>query len=144
MLGVLTLLLQVVNLSQGLLHSQLDTLQERNRPNSYLFDIPADQLPAIKRELAELAIELVQEAPVVLMRLSKVNGRPVAEIVRDPDSKTPKWVLTREYWVSYRAKLSENELILDGTWVPRVSPAATKIPISLEDGLLDCLAIGLA
>jgi putative ABC transport system permease protein len=62
-------------------------------------------------------LPVIQEAPIVTMRLIEVKGRKSSEILRDPKRTAPEWELEREYRSTYRAQLSETEKITAGEWI---------------------------
>ena len=66
------------------------------------------------------AFPIIQEAPIVTMRLVEIKGRKTEEILADPQNKIPEWELQREYRSTYRETLSETEKITDGSWIGHV------------------------
>jgi putative ABC transport system permease protein len=76
---------------------------------------------------------VIQEAPIVTMRLPEVKGRKTADILLDPQRKTPEWELEREDRTTYRDQLTDTEKISAGQWIGRVDyhPGDT-VPISLD------------
>jgi putative ABC transport system permease protein len=85
---------------------------------------------------------LLQDVPVVTMRLAEINGRSVEAIQRDTTAKLPDWALTREYRVTYRDTLIDSEKLVQGGLQPLKSLTDTA-RISLEEGYLKRLNLKL-
>ncbi len=113
-----------------------------NNPNLVLFDIQPDQVDGVRAILAAEGLEVIQQTPVVPMRLASVKGRPVAEI---DESEIRPWVLRREYNSTYRSQLADTEQIADGEWVANVLPEQddASVPVSLEEGIAERLKVSV-
>ena len=49
-----------------------------------------------------MGLPVIQQAPIVTMRLAEVKGRKSADLLKDPHRKAPEWELEREYRSTYR------------------------------------------
>ena len=67
---------------------------------------------------------------------------PRAENRRD-GPRVSRGMLNREYRSTYRAKLTGSERVVAGTFEGKVAPGVAVVPISVEEGLLRDLQIGL-
>lgn len=132
-LGLGTFLLLSIYLTHDVLLTQFRSIDAHNQPNIFLFDIQPDQTTAVADLVRQEQLPIIQQAPIVTMRLVEVKGRKSAEILRDPQRKAPEWELEREYRSTYRAQLSETEKITAGKWVDHVDyhPGDTT-PVSVE------------
>ena len=84
--------------------------------------------------MRSLGFPIIQEAPIVTMRLVEIKGRKTSDILADPQHKIPEWELEREYRSTYREQLSETEKITDGHWIGRVDyHPGDVVPISLDE-----------
>jgi putative ABC transport system permease protein len=85
-------------------------------------------------------LPVLQNVPLVTMRLSEINGRTVEAIQKDTSSKMPDWALTREYRVTYRDSLISSEKLTAGK-----PPYQTNgnVYISVEKGYLDRMKLKL-
>jgi putative ABC transport system permease protein len=135
---VLSLLLVQENLVTGLFPAE-----RKSQGNAVLFDIQPDQKEGVVAALKQLGLPVLQEAPIVTMRIQSVKGRDVEDILRDPDRNVPRWSLQREYRSTFRAEMVETEKLIAGEWEPRVEDASLPIPVSLEDGIARRLKVGL-
>ena len=132
-LGLGTFLLLNLYLSREVLLAQFRSVDMKDRPNIFLFDIQPDQ----SKEVAELVrangLPVIQEASIVTMRLSEIKGRPVADILTDPKRKIPEWQLTRDYRSTYRETLANTEKIVAGKWIGRIDyKPGDPVPISID------------
>ena len=116
-LGLGTFLLLTIYLTRDVLLTQFRSIDANNQPNIFLFDIQPDQTKSVADLVRQEQLPVIQEAPIVTMRLTEVKGRKSSDILKDPQQKVPKWELEREYRSTYRPDLSETEKITAGKWV---------------------------
>lgn len=145
-LGLGAFLLLSLDFARGSLMGQLRVAGAKDRPNLLFFDVQDDQTGPLKTRLAELGVPAVAESPIITMRLARVKGRAVEELMRDRASSIPGWTLRREYRSSYRAQPAATESVVAGRWVERFEAAQTEdeiVPVSLEQGLAGDLKVSL-
>lgn len=142
-LGLGTFLLVTLQLTQSVLLKQLVSGQDSERGNAILFDIQPDQTEAVADLLQSLNLPVLDQAPIVTMRLMTIAGRPVEEILSDPAADAPRWALRREFRSTFATQLRESETLVAGTWHERVAPDTDLIPVSVEDGIARELGVGL-
>jgi len=132
-LGLGTFLLLNLYLTRDVLLAQFSSVGTNNQPNIFFFDIQSDQKAGVAELVRASGMPVIQEAPIVTMRLAEVKGRRTSEILLDPKRKTPEWELEREYRTTYRDQLTDTEKISAGRWIGRVDyhPGDT-VPISLD------------
>lgn len=115
------------------------------RPNLVLFDIQPDQLGAVERELKAAGLPLIGPTPIVPMRISSVNGRPVAKLLADTsqtgEGRSNAWVYRREYRSTYRDSVVPSERVVQGKWWGPGDRGAGRI--SIEQDLARELRVGL-
>ena len=132
-LGLGTFLLLSLYLTRDVLLSQFRSIDRGDRPNIFLFDIQPDQKEPVATLVRSLGFPIIQEAPIVAMRLDKIKGRKTSDILADPQHKIPDWELEREYRSTYREQLSETEKMTNGHWIGRVDyHPGDVVPISLD------------
>ncbi len=142
-LGLGTFLIVTLALTRETLVAQIENTGGADRPNLLFFDIQDDQVEPLKRILATEDVPLKASAPIVTMRISRLKGQPVEEILRDNVSGLPGWTLRREYRSTYRSELGDAETLVGGTFVGRVEPGAEVAPISMESGLAEDMQLAL-
>ncbi|HWM26075.1 MAG TPA: FtsX-like permease family protein [Chthoniobacterales bacterium] len=132
-LGLGTFLLLNLYLSREVLLAQFQSVGTKTQANIFLFDIQPDQKTDVAEIVRSAGMPIIQEAPIVTMRLAEIKGRKTVDILADPRRKIPEWELQREYRCTYREQLSDTEKITAGRWIGRVDyrPGDT-VPISLD------------
>ncbi|MDQ6861577.1 MAG: FtsX-like permease family protein, partial [Verrucomicrobiota bacterium] len=132
-LGLGTFLLLNLYLSREVLLAQFRSIDLNNQPNIFLFDIQPDQTKDVADLVRANGLPVMQEAPIVTMRLAEIKGRSVADILADPARKMPEWELQREYRCTYRETLADTETIVAGKWIGRVDyKPGDAVPISID------------
>ncbi len=140
-LGLGTCLVAVMVLTQRLLVGQLELSQADGQSNMILFDIQTDQREVVRAAIEEQGLHVIDEAPVVSMRLATVKGRGVAEIMADADRRIPSWVLQREYRSTFRSSLNDAERLVAGALTATVASGQSPVPVSLEIDIANDLGV---
>ena len=142
-IGLGTALIGVLFFVQQVLIDKVALTGSEHQPNMVLFDIQSDQ----EEELAQLTqsfdLPLIQQVPVVTMRLGGLEGRTVTQIKEDTTDQVRGWVLNREYRVTYRDSLIDSEEIVRGEWVSSVNSPNDSVFVSLEDGLAESMQVDI-
>ncbi|MEP6686562.1 MAG: FtsX-like permease family protein, partial [Verrucomicrobiota bacterium] len=143
-LGLGTFLLLSLFLTREVLLAQFRSLDRNEQPNIFLFDIQPDQTGAVAELMRTLHFPVIQEAPIVTMRLVEIKGRKSADLLADPKRTIPEWELEHEYRSTYREDLSNTEKITAGQWIGRMEyhPGDT-VPISVEEDIAKDLGVRL-
>jgi len=142
-LGLGTFLMVSLFLAQQTLLSQLVSSDNRNQANAILFDIQEDQREGVSNLVHSLNLPILDEAPIVTMRLTSLKGRAVESLLADRPSQVPRWTLRREYRSTYSGRLRDSEKLIAGQWHAQVTNDTEVVPISVEDGIAKELQIGL-
>ncbi len=143
-LGLGVFLVTSLHLVQRSLLDQIELSGTIDESNMILFDIQPDQRDGVEALLRSHGLPLIEEAPVVTMRLSEIKGRTTREIRDDKERTIPRWVLSREYRSTFRSVLSPTESLVSGDWIPDWSGDADgEIPVSLEIGIAEEMGVGL-
>lgn len=142
-LGLGTFLVTSLHLVQRGLLDQIELSGTIDESDMILFDIQPDQREGVANLLGEHGLPLIEEAPVVTMRLAEINGRTSREIRDDPDREIPRWVLRREYRSTFRRSLSPTETLVSGEWIPEWRDGEAEVPVSLEEDIAGEMGVGL-
>lgn len=133
-IGLGTALITTLFFVQDLLISKVAFSARGDLPNMVLFDIQTDQ----KEDLATLTrsfdLPVLQEVPIITMRVAQLDGKSREEWLRDTTANVNRWVLNREYRVTFRDSLIDTETITEGKWVGRVASPSDSVFVSLEEG----------
>ena len=131
-IGLGTAFICTLFLIQSLLINRVNLSASGNQANMVLFDIQNVQKQQVMDVAKQHQMPLLQEVPIVNMRLEEVNGRTAATALGD--RSLSRGLFTREYRVTYRDSLTASEKITKGKWPGKPEGAAGTINISLEDG----------
>lgn len=144
-LGMGMLLIGSMYLSQEMILQRIDFRTGEDQSNLVFYDIQSDQLDDVTDISRDEGARVLETVPIVSMRLTHRNHRPVREIRDDTTSTASSWALTREYRVTYREELNEAETIREGEWIGQSEGIGSgkPVPVSLDYRLADDLAAGL-
>ncbi|MGI8431688.1 MAG: ABC transporter permease, partial [Chthoniobacterales bacterium] len=141
-LGLGTFLLLSIYLTRDVLLTQFKSIDAHNQPNIFLFDIQPAQTKDVAALVRQEGLPVIEQAPIVTMRLVEVKGRKSSEILKDPNRKAPEWELERDYRSTYRSALSETEKLTAGQWIGHVDyKTGDVVPISVEQDIAKDLGL---
>lgn len=83
-----------------------------------LFDIQTYQKDKIAELTKEAGLPLLQQVPVVTMRLQSLNDSTLSMVLADSTAKMRSSTFNREWRVSYRDSLIESEKLIEGELRP--------------------------
>jgi putative ABC transport system permease protein len=118
---------------QDILISRVTRSSSKNQPNMVLFDIQSNQKQAVSDLTKSLNLPVLQEVPIVNMRMTEIKGRNATSYKKDSVAWGAIRGLEREYRVTYRDSLSDSEEIIEGKWIGKAEPDKP-IYVSLEEG----------
>ncbi|MFQ5641342.1 MAG: ABC transporter permease, partial [bacterium] len=142
-IGLGTHLITTLYLSHNTLLEKVTYVAGGNRPNLILFDIQPDQKEEIRSLVQSHDLPVVQEAPIVTMRIASINGTTVEEFLSDTTRSISRGLLNWEYRTTYRDSLLDSEEIMSGSWQGQVEEGVDTIPISFEEGSAERLNVSL-
>jgi putative ABC transport system permease protein len=142
-LGLGTFLMVSLYLVQQTLLTQLITSGGTNQANTIFFDIQPDQREGVMKLVSSFNFPILDEAPIVTMRLTSVKGRTVESILGEKENKIAHWSLRHEYRSTFTDHLRDGEKVTSGKWEPEIIPGTNVTPISVEAGLAKELQVGL-
>lgn len=140
-LGLGTFLIMTLLLTERTLLSQIQVSGDEGRPDVVLFDIQPDQRDGVAEIVRAQGLPVLEEVPIVTMRLSAVKGRKVDDMKADSTTDV-SWAHRREYRSTYRGRLTESEELIAGTFVA-AAPAGGVVPVSVEQDVAEELEVGL-
>jgi putative ABC transport system permease protein len=140
-LGLGTFLVTTLYLLQTSLLGHLTLTGGGNQSNMVLFDIQSDQRESVFELMSEYELPVMQQVPVVTMRLASINGRTTEQIRADSTITISRWALRREYRCTYRSELIDTERLESGVWGPTVSSPDDTAYVSMETGIAEDLGL---
>lgn len=142
-LGMGMLLIGTLYLSQDMLLQRIDLQLGEDTPDLVFYDIQTDQNRGLNETVESNGGTVLQNVPIVSMRLSDRKGMSVSEVRADTTIRISGWALSREYRVTYREELNESETILEGEWIGEAEGLSSIIPISVAEQIMEELELEL-
>lgn len=141
-LGLGIFLISTLYFSQNMLMQELEFASREDAPNLIFYDIQPDQNKGVLSILESEDAPVIQNVPMVSMRIDSLNGRSVEAIREDTTSETSGWALRREYRSTYRDTLLDSETLTKGEWIGQ-APDSGAVPISVAEEIAEDLALSL-
>jgi putative ABC transport system permease protein len=119
-------------LTQDMLLDQIDFGGQEDLPNLALYDIQYDQNDGVNDIIESNGHQILQNVPIVTMRIQSINGMTPEELREDTTTNPRGWALNREYRSTYRDSLLPTESLVDGEWIGQAEGFDQIVPISVE------------
>lgn len=142
-IGLATTLITTLFTVQHLLLQKLELSGGEEQPNMVVFDIQPDQLEGVTEFTKKYNLPVIQKVPVITMRLQSIKGTPIEALKKDTTTEIRRWVLNREYRVTYRDTLIDSETVTEGKWVGHIGSLQDTVYISLSDNLARDMNVGI-
>jgi len=111
-------------------------------PTVFMVDIQPDQWEGMMTTLREAGATSVDQVPVVMARVAKIDGTPVEELAEaaegEEDPRSRRW-LTREQRLTWREELTDDNRIIEG----RLWSDPDAAELSVEERFAERLGIGV-
>jgi len=131
-IGVGTFLISTLYFTKDILLDQASLETNSNSPNMILLDIQTEQKEAIAKSITNNKLQVLDDIPIVTMRVQSLVGSPVNTIRKDTASRVKGWILDHEFRVTYRDSLIASESLEQGNWTTEVGKTDL-VPISISD-----------
>ena len=99
---------------QSNLVREFDFTRNQKLPSLFFIDIQKSQIDKLKSIVETATAEPIQVVPTIRARISLVNGEAIDYANREVRQQQGQ--IGREFAVTYRPNLDENETLLDGNW----------------------------
>lgn len=142
-LGFGTFLIATLFLSRDMLLNQIEMTGSGNQANLVLYDIQTDQKDGVADIVTGFGMPILQDVPIVTMRMTHINGTRV-EALRDTGSiRIPNWLYQREVRATYREQITDAEKIVAGEWIGTFDDFVGLVPISVAEGVAEQMNLKL-
>ncbi|MCX2837688.1 ABC transporter permease [Salinimicrobium sp. MT39] len=135
-IGVGTFLISTLYFSKDVLLAQASLDAQKNSPNMILLDVQTEQAKAVTQTIKNSGSPVLNDIPIVTMRIQSIKGRTVNQIREDSTSGINRWVLNHEFRVTYTDSLKNSETLTTGEWIRQVDDT-NLIPISISDNFAE-------
>jgi len=115
-MGIGAFLISTLYLTQSALLNQVSFSASGKRANMVLFDIQNDQVDAVMKKLNKAGLPILQQAPIVTMRLQAINDTSVDIMRQDSSGRYDNWALNHELRSTYRDSLTDSEELISGVF----------------------------
>ncbi len=164
-LGFGVFLISTLALVQSALLHEFTVTTDSSRANLLFFDVQDDQVLATDSIVRAAGHTVVEQTPIVTMRIAAINGTPVSAAAVAPgdaadttDSAAPDpaqrrgnrrsggprraaWALRREYRSTYRDTLVSTERLVGGRWLGHATEGDSVAPVSFESDVAKELGV---
>ncbi|MDL1949564.1 FtsX-like permease family protein [Acidobacteria bacterium ACD] len=132
-LGLGVLVVVHIGLMQRDFSRQLAADLPKDAPTAFFLDVQPDQWPGIERTLKEEGATRVDSVPVVMARLTAVDGTRVEDLAarrEGGDARRRRWALTREQRLTYVPTLpADNRVVAGSLWS---DPSAPEVSLEVD------------
>lgn len=133
-IGLGTFLISTLYFTKDILLAKTSLENKKTDANIILMDVQSNQETALLNTFKSKGLEVIDNIPIITMRMEKIRGKSVNEIRNDTTVKMPKWMLNREFRVSYRNTLSSTEELKEGEFTGK-SEQGKPVNVSIADNL---------
>lgn len=141
-IGVGTFLISTLYFSKDMLLAQAAIEGKRDSPNMILLDVQTEQEEKVASTIREQGFKVINNIPIVTMRVQSINGIPVNQLRKDTTSGINNWVLNHEFRVTYRDSLIASEDLKAGRWAA-TAKEGEDVPVSVSDGFAENAKVGV-
>ena len=113
-IGMGTAVLTTLMILQSLLLNNVSMMDAGKQPNMILYGIETNQMDDLKKLTLASGLPVIQEVPVVTMKIDGWKGRTKAQWLADSLMTAERWAVNREARVSYRDTISDDEKLVSG------------------------------
>jgi putative ABC transport system permease protein len=141
-IGLSTAFICLLIFMQSMLIKQVTLSTSGNQPNMILFDIQTDQEKGVLDITHQYKMPIIQQVPIVTIRLEKINNKTAATLPKDSTADNLRKAFGYEYRVTYRDFLTPTEKIAEGKWIGEAGNA-TDVPVSVDERMAKRLELKL-
>jgi putative ABC transport system permease protein len=123
---------------QANLIREFDFTRNQTLPSLFFIDVQKSQVENLKTIVERATGDTLQLIPTIRARIAAVNGEPFnfdRQEVRERQGQ-----IGREFAVTYRPNLDENETIVEGAWW-NAANASNELQVSVEEGIARTLQV---
>src|SRR5690606_27525150 len=135
-IGLGTFLISTLYFTKDILLDKATLGQTAESANLITIDIQPDQVGEVVNTFKSNNLPILDNIPLVTMRLHSIKNESVNELRTDSTSLVKGWLLNHEFRTTYRRNITDSEEIVAGEWVTEQSTDET-IQISISENLAD-------
>jgi len=133
-IGLGTFLISTLYFTKDILLAKTAIENNSESANIILMDVQNQQKDAVVNTVLTKGLEVIDNIPIVTMRMHRIKEKLVNDIRKDTTSTMNQWILNHEFRVTYRDSLLPSEELLEGAWVQEIKQGEP-ILISISDNI---------
>jgi putative ABC transport system permease protein len=133
-IGLGTFLISTLYFTKDILLAKTEVGQSAANANMIILDVQTEQRDAVVAEIKSHDLPIIDNIPLVTMRMHRIKDRLVNDLKQDSTSQVRGWLLNHEFRATYRDSLIASEELLEGEWTPTLQPG-DPVMVSLSDNL---------
>jgi len=133
-IGLGTFLISTLYFTKDILLAKTAIENNSESANIILMDVQNQQKDAVVNTVLTKGLEVIDNIPIVTMRMHRIKEKLVNDIRKDTTSTMNQWILNHEFRVTYRDSLLPSEELLEGAWVKEIKQGEP-ILISISDNI---------
>ena len=133
-IGFGTFLISTLYFTKDILLSKTTLDNKKTDDNIILMDVKSSQEQALVDNFKTQGIEIIDNIPIITMRMHRLKGKLANDIRKDTTVKMRRWMLNREFRVTYRDKLAETEELVAGEFIGNTN-GEQPVPISISESI---------
>lgn len=133
-IGVGAFLISTLYFTKDILLAKATLEKSEQSPNIILLDVQTAQKEDVVKSISPKGLPVIDNIPIIAMRVHSINGRSVNDIRADSTSRINHWILNHEFRVTYRDSLVASESLIAGKW-EGTSDGDGTIPISIAENV---------
>ena len=142
-IGLGTAILTTLFIIQNLLLANVAQMDAGNQPNVILYGIEKNQMTELGSLTSEFEMPIVQQVPIITMRMTGWQGRTKADWLADSTRTAERWAFNREIRTTYRDTLDGFEEVIAGTFPRPRAENGDSIFVSLEEGYAEDMDVAI-
>lgn len=135
-IGLGTFLISTLYFTKDVLLAKTEMGQRTKSANLITLDVQKEQLSAIEETFNANNLTLIDNIPLVTMRMHSLQGKLVNTLRQDSTSQVKGWLLNHEFRTTYRETLRDSEEIVAGEWISNQT-SNEPIKISISENLAE-------
>lgn len=133
-IGLGMFLMSTLYFTKDILLSKTAVGQTAKNANIIILDVQPEQRNDLVQRITDKGLPVLNNIPLVAMRMHSIKGRLVNEIRQDSTRKIRGWILNHEFRTTYRDTLVASEELLKGEWTPKLN-SNDPVVISISDNI---------
>lgn len=135
-IGLGTFLMSTLYFTKDILLAKTSLENKKTDANIILMDVQSSQEKQLVQNFEIKGLEVIDNIPIITMRMESIRGKTANEIRKDSTVNMRRWMLNREFRVTYRNALSDTEELLAGEFIGKATPGKPVL-VSIADNLAE-------